>query len=78
MPEGLQEGDTGQLIQERIDTLSDVISELESIDYESIKEIELGDFKYEFMSDEAKEEMNTNIKLALIDAIDEALSLLEY
>ena len=37
MPEGLQEGDAGQLLQERIDALEDAISELDSIDIDDIK-----------------------------------------
>lgn len=78
MPEGLQEGDTGQLLQERIDNLDEAISELESIDYESIKEGELGDTDYDSMSDEAKEEMDTRIETALTDAINEALGGLDY
>lgn len=36
MPEGLQEGDVGQLLQERISGLEDAISELESIDLDAI------------------------------------------
>lgn len=78
MPEGLQEGDTGQLLQERIDTLDSVISELENIDYENIKEGELGDIEYESMSDESKEEMDIRIDTALVDSINEALSQLDY
>lgn len=34
MPEGLQEGDTGMLLQERIDGLQSAISDLESIDFD--------------------------------------------
>lgn len=78
MPEGLQEGDTGQLLQERIDSLDNVISELEAIDYENIKEGELGDLEYESMSDEGREEMNIRIETALTDAINEALSQIDY
>lgn len=37
MPEGLQEGDTGQLIQERIDNLESCIDSLYDIDIDSIK-----------------------------------------
>lgn len=37
MPEGLQEGDAGQLLQERIDALEDAISELDCIDIDDIK-----------------------------------------
>lgn len=78
MPYGLQEGDTGQLLQERIDQLYDVISELESIDYESIREGELGDIDYESTIDETKEEMDTRIETDLVDAINEALGQLDY
>lgn len=34
MPEGLQEGDTGQLLQERVDALENAISEFEALDLE--------------------------------------------
>lgn len=78
MPEGLQEGDTGQLLQERIDSLDEAISELESIDYDSIKEGEFGDSDYDSLTDEAKEEIDINIKTALTEAINEALSGLDY
>jgi DNA-directed RNA polymerase subunit RPC12/RpoP len=44
MPEGLQEGDTGQLIQERLDSVDDAINTLESLEWpdeeEARKEIE--------------------------------------
>lgn len=33
MPEGLQQGDTGQLLQERIDGLDSLISELDGVDF---------------------------------------------
>ena len=38
MPEGLQQGDTGMLLQERIDYLDEAISELENIDFECLEE----------------------------------------
>ena len=81
MPEGLQEGDTGQLLQERIDCLDDVICELENIDYESIKETVLSDNDYDdydSLTDEGKEEVDENIKNNLTDDINEALSQLDY
>jgi hypothetical protein len=34
MPEGLQQGDTGQMLEERVAAIQDVISELEGIDCE--------------------------------------------
>lgn len=44
MPEGLQQGDTGQLLQERIDCLDSAISELEDIDFDD-EECEEEDFR---------------------------------
>lgn len=35
MPEGLQQGDTGQLLQERIDALEEAINELDNMDFSS-------------------------------------------
>ena len=80
MPEGLQEGDTGQLIQERIDNLEDAISELEAIDYESIKEEAEVDFdsEYEEGTPEYQNELEGEIHSQLIDAINEALGGLDY
>lgn len=78
MPEGLQEGDTGQLLQERIDNLDSAISDLEAIDYENIKEGELGDSDYDSLTDEAKEEMDEAIKSSLREEIESALSCLDY
>lgn len=45
MPEGLQEGDIGQLLQERIDALDSAISDLESIDIDTIQEDALSDYR---------------------------------
>ena len=78
MPEGLQEGDTGQLLQERIDNLYSAISDLEAIDYENIKEGELGDSNYDSLTDEAKEEIDETIKDSLREEIESALSCLDY
>lgn len=36
MPEGLREGDAGQLLQDRIDACDDAIGELENIDYDDV------------------------------------------
>ena len=47
MPEGLQEGDVGQLLQERIDALDSAISDMESIDIDTIQEDALSDFRSE-------------------------------
>jgi hypothetical protein len=50
MPEGLQQGDTGQQIQEKIDMLDSWISELESVSLEGFDEEE---FEITDASDEA-------------------------
>lgn len=80
MPEGLQEGDTGQLLQERIDNLDEAISELENIDYTSIEESAEQDFDSELEegSPEYQNELAGEIETALIDAINEALGGLDY
>jgi DNA-directed RNA polymerase subunit RPC12/RpoP len=78
MPEGLQEGDTGQLLQERIDCLDDVISELESIDYESIKEHAKDDVDAEEGTDEYETEIEEKTKEALREEIESAISCLDY
>ena len=40
MPEGLQQGDTGQLLQDRIDSLEAAISDLENIDFDDEEEMD--------------------------------------
>ena len=40
IPEQLQEGDSGQILQERIENLDDVISNLENIDTEFSSELD--------------------------------------
>jgi len=78
MPEGLQEGDTGQLLQERIDTLSDAISELESVNYDSIKENAKDDVDSDEGTDEYEEELEEKTKEALREEINSALDCLDY
>jgi DNA-directed RNA polymerase subunit RPC12/RpoP len=78
MPEGLQEGDTGQLIQERIDNLDSAISDLEAIDYDTIKENAKDDVDSDEGTDEYEEELEEKIKDALRDEIESALSCLDY
>lgn len=56
MPEGLQEGDIGQLLQERIDTLESVISDLECIDIDSMKDDISSVFAEEHLADEERED----------------------
>lgn len=43
MPEGLQQGDSGQILQERIDCLEAAISDLESIDFDYDEDEEVDD-----------------------------------
>lgn len=78
LPENFQYSENGETMQERIDNLESAISDLESIDYENIKEGELGDSDYDSLTDEAKEELNENINNALAEEIESALSCLEY
>ena len=80
MPEGLQEGDAGQLLQERIDQLGDVISELEDIDYDIIKEEAEAEAENEFNAgtDEYEASVKARIESQLIDAVNEALGQLDY
>lgn len=56
IPQQLQEADAGMLLQERIEALEDVISELENIDEESIKEEKLREFadKFDFDNEDAE------------------------
>ena len=84
MPEQLQEAPTGELLQERIDMLEDVINELDSIDADSFlddvdeearEELEVDeDYEGEDLDDKKRELAEENLK----DAISEALSGLEY
>lgn len=55
MPEGLQEGDTGQLIQERIDALESAISDLDCIDIDSMSDDIAGSFAEDYLSEEEQE-----------------------
>ena len=78
MPEGLQEGDTGQLIQERIDNLDSAISDLEAIDYDTIKENAKDDVDSDEGTDEYEAELEEKTKDALRDEIESAISCLDY
>lgn len=95
IPENLREGDTGCMLQERIDALEDVISELEQISFEDLKdetreeaesnvgEYDPDDSECGFDSEEewenaVAEEMDSLVVDSYIEAIDEALSALEY
>lgn len=81
LPENFQYSENGERLQERIDNLDSAISELEAIDYESIKETVLSDNHYDDydgLTDEGKEEVDENIKDNLTEEIESALSNLEY
>lgn len=58
MPEGLQQGDTGMLLQDRIDCLESAISDLESIDFED-------DFDDDLDEEERAEKYREEIESAL-------------
>lgn len=60
MPEGLQQGDAGQMLQERIDGMEYAISDLESIDCNEYQADENGD-----LDEEKKDELCDEIMSAL-------------
>lgn len=69
MPEGLQQGDTGQMLQERVDNLQAWASDLESLNFESEEDTIAG------LEDDATEEDKAEaIQSALDDARDEMQS----
>lgn len=63
MPEGLQQGDTGMLLEDRVAALDEWISELENIDFEEQEEEEEGE------EEEEKEEKESPLEIALASAI---------
>lgn len=93
MPENLQQGDTGQMLQDRIDNLEAVIEELNQIDEDTCRDeaeeeviANMGenydpDDTYESEEDWKKcfdEEMDDQTENKFIEKIDEALGQLEY
>ena len=93
MPESLQEGDTGMMLQERIECLDNVIDELNNVSYEDCEssardevETELGEYdpyngEYESEEDYNQafyEEAESRTEEMYRNAIEEALSGLEY
>ena len=78
MPEGLQEGDTGQLLQERIDNLDSAINDLECIDYETLKDNARDDVDSDEGTDEYETELEEKTQEALREEIESALSCLDY
>lgn len=79
MPEQLQESDTGQLLQERIDGLEAACNELDCIDYDDIfsdkiaELIERDDASEENLTDEEREEVEEATQEEIISQIEEAL-----
>ncbi len=63
MPEGLQQGDAGQLLQERIDALESAISDLEDIDFDDDFDDDLSDEDREDQYREAIESALSNIEV---------------
>ena len=65
MPEGLQEGDIGQTLQERIDNLETAIDELYSIDIEDIKseiaDLILSEEDHIFLPEDGEEDYDTAV-----------------
>lgn len=91
MPEQLQEGDTGCMLQDRVDCIESAISDLEQISYEDLKEelrdeavSNIGEYDSNTWDDEDQweeevaEELDHLAEDAYIEAIDDALSQLEY
>lgn len=68
MPEGLQQGGTGQLLEERVSALEDAISEIESVDCDSEVEQEEGQTDEEWA--EAKETKKDEAWTQITDALD--------
>lgn len=63
MPEGLQEGDIGQKLQERIDNLETAIDELYNIDIEALKseivDVILSEEDHIFLPKDGEEDYDT-------------------
>lgn len=91
MPEQLQQGDTGCMLQDRVDCIESTISDLEQISYEDLKDelkdeavSNIGEYDSSTWDDEDQweeevaEELDHLVEDAYIEAIDDALSQLEY
>lgn len=92
MPENLQDSETGTMLQDRIDCVESVISDLESIDVDDLKQQSVSevldyqdddsepedyDVLVEDESFEKQEELSETLKQHLIEEIDNALGGLE-
>lgn len=94
MPEALQEGDTGQMLQDRIDNLESVIDELNEIDYDTCRDEageevtanmgesydpDSGEYESEDEWQAARDDsLDDETENKFIEKIDEALGQLEY
>lgn len=84
MPEGLQQGDVGMLLESRADSLSSAVSEIQSLEYpESIESIEEDcdkekeDFKNEEEYKEYLEEFLSNKQSEVVEEISSILDSIE-
>lgn len=84
MPEQLQEGDVGQMLQERVDNVEDAISELEGLDMEidedAIREEVNDEYKNEIEEDEEEAdsaELDSRIEEAIKEKKEELLTELQ-
>lgn len=84
MPESLQDSETGEMLQERIDNVESVISELENVtSLESLVEDYISDYQDEegFDADDIRnnyDNLPDDIKDQFIEEVNDALSGLEY
>ena len=92
MPEGLQDADTGMILQERIENSEDAMNELDNIDTDSLKQEVVDEYNQELEdSDKEVEELDWDnpeqyadvmditeaLETKISEAIDEALSVIE-
>lgn len=73
MPDGLKEGDTGQLLQERIDGLDGVLSELDSVDIS----LTMGEVKEDLDAKRVTKEVKERYKERLDEIADELESAID-
>lgn len=92
MPEGLQDADTGMMLQERIEKLEGAMNELDNIDTDSLKQEVIDEYNQE-LDDNDKEieeldwdkpeqyadvlDITEALETKISEAIDEALSVIE-
>lgn len=74
MPEGLQQGDSGQLIQERIDSCEGVVSELDGIEIPSADDFDETEYDDEQEREDAKESWMTDEEDRVWEEITSAIA----